>query len=134
MAWLVLFAAFFLCIGLTLVTPVLGYQFIRFSTESQSASLQAIGVSQEGVTPVRVNVPNASQSIAVKDPTQIGEANIILTEKSDSSRAFLTFFDSSTATISPGSQLVLQDMRRPRFGWSDQPNFVTIEQPRGTVC
>ncbi len=133
MAWLVLFAAFFVCIALTLLVPLLGYQFIRFSTESQTASLQAIGVTQDGVIPVRVNVPNASVSLAVKDPAPVSEENIILTEKSDSSRALLTFFDASTATILPDTQLILKDMRRPRFGWSDQPNLVTVEQPRGTV-
>src|SRR5581483_3280531 len=133
MAWLVLFGAFFVCIALTLLVPFFGFQFIRLSTEPQLASLQAIGATQDGVTPVRVNVPNAALPLAIKEPASISENNTILTDNTDTSRAFLTFFDSSTATISPGTQLTLQDMRRPRFPWSDLPNLVTVEQTRGTV-
>lgn len=133
MAWFVLFGAFFVCITLSALVPFLGYQFVRFSTGSQTALLQAIGVTQEGVTPVRVNMPNASLPIAVKDPAPVSENYSINTDKTDSSRAFLTFFDSSTATISPDTQLTLREMRRPSFGPSDQPNFVTVEQARGLV-
>lgn len=133
MAWLVLFGAFGVCIALTLLVPFLGVQFVRFSTESQTALLQAIGVTQGGVTPVSVNVPNAPLPIAIKDPAPISEDNTIVTDKSDTSRAFLTFFDSSTATISPDTQLTLQEMRRPRFTWSDLQNQVVVEQPRGLV-
>lgn len=133
MAWLVLFGAFFVCLALSTLVPVLSYQFIRFSTDPQTASLQAIGVTQEGVTPVRVNVPNSALPLAIKDPAPVSENFSIITDKTDSSRAFLTFFDSSTATISPDTQLTLNQMRRPSFGWSDQPNLVTVEQARGLV-
>ncbi len=133
LAWIVLFGAFLVCIALTLAVPFLGYQFFRFSTAAQSATLQAIGVTQEGVTPVRVNVPNASLPLAIKDPAPVSENYTILTEKTDSSRAFLTFFDSSTATISPDTQVSLTAMRRPSFSGSDQPNQVSVEQARGLV-
>lgn len=133
MAWVVLFGAFFACIAFALLVPALGYQFVRFSTDAQAAFLQATGVTQEGVTPVRVNVPNASLPLAIKDPAPVSENYNIITDKTDSSRAFLTFFDSSTATIAPDTQLTLQQMRRPMFHWSDQPNSVTIEQTRGLV-
>lgn len=133
MAWLVLFGAFFVCIALSALVPVLGYQFIRFSSEPQTASLEAISEKQEGETPVRVNVPNVSLPIAVTDPAPVSENYSITTDKTDSSRAFLTFFDSSTAIIFPNTQLVLHDMRRPSFSSSDQPNLITVEQLNGTV-
>lgn len=132
-AWLVLFGAFFVCIALSALVPTLGYQFVRFSADTQTASLQAIGVTKEGDTPVRVNVPNATLPIAIKEPAPVSENYTIVTDKTDSSRGFLTFFDYSTATILPNTRLTLLEMRRPRFGWSDQPNLVTVEQAIGTV-
>lgn len=132
-AWLVLFGAFFVCVALSALVPALGYQFIRFSSDAQTASLQAIGITKEGDTPVRVNAPNVTLPIAVKDPAPVSENYTIVTDKSDSSRGLLTFFDSSIATVSPNTQLTLREMRRPRFGWSDQPNIVTVEQIGGAV-
>ncbi|MBI4670288.1 MAG: hypothetical protein HY741_01295 [Chloroflexi bacterium] len=133
MAWLVLFGAFFVCIALSALVPFLGYQFIRFSTDPQTASLQAANRTKEGDNSVRVNIPNVSLPIAIKDPAPVSENYSITTDKTQSSGAFITFFDSSTATISPNTQLILHDMRRPSFGWSDQPNIITVEQISGTV-
>lgn len=132
-AWFVLFGAFFVCIALSALAPVLGYQFVRFSTDTQTASLQAIGVTKEGDTPVRVNMPNAALPIAIKDPAPVSENYSITTDRTDSSRGLLSFYDSSIATIAPNTQIILREMRRPRFGWSDQPNLVTVEQISGTV-
>lgn len=132
-AWLVLFGAFGVCILLAVSVPLLTLQFIRFATEAQSGSLQAVGLTQEGVTPVRVSLPNVALPIAVQDPMPVAEGSSISTDPTDTSRAFLTFFDSSTATIHPNSQLLLQEMRRPRFAWSERPNTITVEQPRGIV-
>lgn len=132
-AWLVLFGAFFLCVALFVSIPLLGLSFVRYSSEPQPGALQAIGVTQEGITPVRVSLPNVALPIAVTDPASITENSRIETDRTESSRAFLTFFDSSTATIFPDTQLILQEMRRPRFGVSEQPNVITIQQNSGLV-
>lgn len=133
MAWLVLFAAFGICIGLTLLVPFLGFQFVRFSTESQTALVQAISDRADGVSAVRVTVPNAALPIAIKDPVPISENNTIFTDNNTSSGALAVFFDSSNAQVSPNSQLRLVEMRKPRFSWSELPNIVTVEQTSGTV-
>jgi hypothetical protein len=133
MAWLVLFGAFAVCMVFTFSVPFFGWQFVRLSTEPQTGQLQAIGLTQSGVTPVRLSMPNVALPIAVKDPTPISENSNIFTDATDSSRAFLTFFDSSTATIHPNSQLNMLELRRPRFGWSELPVSITVEQPRGVI-
>lgn len=133
LAWLVLFAAFGVCITLTILVPVAGYQFVRFSTESQTALLQAISERADGVTPVRVTVPNSALPIAIKDPSPVSENNTIITDKSTSSGALAIFFDSSNAQISPNSELRLEEMRRPRFSFSELPNLITVNQINGTV-
>lgn len=133
LAWLVLFAAFGVCIGLTILVPVLGFQFVKFSTEAQTAELRAAPLNEKEISPIRVTVPNVASPIAIKDPAPVSEDNTVVTENSDSSRAFLQFFDNSTAQIAPNSQLRLVEMRRPRFPWSDLPNLVTVDQIRGTI-
>lgn len=132
-AWLVLFGAFFVCIALTVSVPLLGVQFVRYAGEAQPGALQAVSATAQGVTPVRVTLPNTSQPLAVIEATQITEGSRIETNRTDTSSAFLVFFDSSNATIAPASQLVIQEMRRPRFSISEQPNVITIEQLRGVV-
>lgn len=133
MAWVVLFAAFFTCIGLTLLVPFLGLQFVRFSTVPQLASLQAAPLTPDKVTPVRVGLPNVTLPIAVLDPAGINENSRVETDTTDNSRAFMTFFENSTATISKDSQITLAEMRQPQFESSDEPNRIVIDHARGLV-
>ena len=133
MAWLVLFGAFFACIVLTLLVPVLGFQFVRFSTVPVNASLQAAPLRANEVAPVRVILPNVTLPLAVIDPTSITENSRVETDNTENSRAFMTFFDNSTATIYKNSRIVLNELRQPQFGMSEQPNSIVIEQPRGVV-
>lgn len=133
MAWLVLFGAFTVCISLTVLVPVLSFQFLRFSTTPHTARIQAAPLRPDQVTPVRVTLPNVTLPNAVIDPTEILEASRVATDTTDNSRAFLTFFDNSTATIYKDTQIVLNEMRQPQFSISEQPNSIFLEQPRGLV-
>lgn len=134
MAWVVLFGAFFTCIGLTLLIPFFGLQFLNYSTLSQTASLQTAPLRPDKVTPVRVALPNVAQPIAVLlDPTEIVENSRIETDTTDDSRAFMTFFENSTATIYKNTQLVLSTMRQPQFGMSALPNSIIVDQLGGDV-
>lgn len=133
MAWIVLWGAFLSCVALSMLVPFLGIRFVRFSTEPQSGALQAAPLTQEGITPVRVYPPNVTLPLAVTAPAPILENSRIETDQNDNSRAFLTFFDGSTAFLFKNTQLLLQEMRRPRFAWSEMPNTITVVQQRGAV-
>ncbi|MCC7162019.1 MAG: hypothetical protein IT331_05975 [Anaerolineae bacterium] len=133
MAWIVLFGAFFACIALTLLVPLFGFQFVRYSTVPVNALLQAAPLRADQVAPVRVTLPNVTLPLAVIDPATITENSRVETDTTDNSRAFMTFFDNSTATIYKNSQIVLSEMRQPQFGVSEQPNSIVIEQSRGIV-
>lgn len=133
MAWVVLFGAFGVCIALTLLVPIAGFQFFRFATVAQTTSIQAAPVRADQVSPVRVTLPNVALPIAVIAPTEINENSRVETDTTDNSRAFLTFFDHSTAFLYQNSQITLGEMRQPQFGSSEQPNSVVIEQNRGLV-
>lgn len=133
LAWLVLFGAFFTCISLTLLVPILGFQFVRYSTVPVNALLQAAPLRADQVAPVRVTLPSVALPLAVIEPTSIDENSRVETDTTDNSRAFMTFFDNSTATIYKNSLLVLNELRRPQFGMSEQPNSIVVEQAHGVV-
>ncbi len=133
MAWVVLFGAFLACIAFTVLVPVLGFQFLKFSTVPETGSIQAAPLRPDQVTPVRVSLPNVALPIAVINPAVINENSRVETDTTDNSRAFLTFFDNSTATIYKDTLITLSEMRQPRFASSEQPNNIVIDQPRGLV-
>jgi hypothetical protein len=131
-AWLVIFGAFWICVALAAAVPLSGRYFLLYSTVSLTGTVQAISPNQAGGGTVIYTPLNALQPIAVKsDPASFAEGGMIETDQA--SRAFLTFFDGSTAQVFPGSRLVVDQMRRPRFGWSQLPNMIHIEQMQGLV-
>lgn len=131
LAWLVILGAFIMCIALTITVPLAARYFVLYSTESETSTLQAIGLTESGKATVRVTLPNALLPIAVTDPAALPENSIIETDQT--ARGFINFFDGSTAQIFPGSRLQLRELRQPRFSWSEQPNTITIDQPHGLV-
>lgn len=132
-AWLVLWAAFGICIALWALVPFFGIEYVRTTTVAQMASLEAAPITPDKITPVRVTLPNSGVALAVIDATEIAEASRVETDTTDNSRAFLTFFDKSTAKLLPNTQIVLSEMRVPQFGVSENMNRVVIEQTRGVV-
>lgn len=131
-AWLVILGAFMVCLSLTIAGPLTARYFLLYSTEARTSLVQAISPNQDGGGTVSYTPPNGTQPIAVKsDPAPFAEGGVIETDQA--SRAFITFFDGSTAQVSPGSQLVITQMRRPRFGWSPLPNTIQINQVQGLV-
>lgn len=132
LAWMVILGAFGICVALAIAVPFAGRYFLLYSLESRTGTLQAISPNQDGGGTVSYTPPNATQPIAVKsDPAPFGEGGTIETDQT--SRAFLTFFDGSTAQVFPGSRLVVDQMRRPRFDWSELPNMIQINQMQGLV-
>jgi hypothetical protein len=131
-AWLVIFGAFWVCVTLAAAVPLSGRYFLLYSMESRTGTVQAISPNQDGGGTVIYTPPNATQPIAIKsDPALFAEGGMIETDQT--SRAFLTFFDGSTAQVFPGSRMVIDQMRRPRFGWSQLPNVIQINQMQGLV-
>ncbi len=131
-AWLVILGAFSVCLALAIAGPLTARYFLLYSMEARTSLVQAISPNQDGGGTVSYTPPNATQPIAVKsDPAPFAEGGVIETDQA--SRAFITFFDGSTAQVSPGSELIITQMRRPRFGWSPLPNVIQINQVQGLV-
>ncbi len=131
-AWLVIWSSFFVCVLLTITVPLFVRQFMLYAVEPRASTLQAISLTQASCGTVRLTPPNAQQPSAVTcDPTPLNERSAIETDPS--SRAFISFFDGSTAQIFPSSRLVVNAMRQPRFHWSQLPNAIDIVQTQGVV-
>ena len=124
-AWLVLLVAFGVNCILVLSIPLAARWYLTNATVSREAALEAI------VGTVLVWEPGSNSPIGVTGSTTVPEGSRIRTDSS--SRAFLTFFDNSTATISFDTEARLAAMRSPRFGISTKPDSLHLDVTHGQV-
>ncbi len=133
LAWLVLWGAFTVCILLTITLPLGARHFLLYAEEARTSTLEAISLTPGKCGTVSFTPPNATQPSAVTcdNPTSFPEGSLITTDSV--SRAFVTFYEGSTAQVKEGSRLTVEEMRQPRFKWSELPNTIQINQERGLV-
>ena len=124
-AWLVLLSAFAVFCLLAVTVPLSIRWYLVTATVSHEATLEAITGT------VLVWEPGASAPIGVTGSINVREGSTIYTDSS--SRAFLTFFDNSTATLSFDTEAKLAAMRSARFGLSSDPDSLFLNIPRGQV-
>ncbi len=131
-AWVVVLGSFLVCVLLSITLPLGLRHYVLYAMESRSSMLQAVNITQNACGTVRFTPPNAAQ------PTAVGCQEMAFPENSwietdQSSRAFIEFFDGSTATVYSSSRLLVQQMRQPRFQWSEDTNTIEINQTSGLV-
>lgn len=126
MAWLVLLAAFGINCVLAVTVPLSVRWYLSSATVSHEALLEVITGT------VLVWEPGANTPIGVtSSTTTVPEGSTIHTDSS--SRAFLRFFDNSTATLSFDTEAKLAAMRSPRFGFTSKPDSLLLDIMRGQV-
>jgi hypothetical protein len=131
-AWIVLLLSFTLCMLLTGAVVIGTPQYLTNARVPNSARVQAATVFRAGGSTIRARLCGATQTIAITPEGQLlPECSSIETDPS--SKAFITFFDGSTATLSNDTAMVLREMQTPRFAWGTGPNIITIEQSRGSA-
>lgn len=127
LAWAILLISFATCVLLAILGPFLGNWYFHYASIPQLAEVR--GTS--GTTLVRL--PNGSDPVAIVGGTNksdVLEGSILQT---DSSQAFVVFFDESTVTLFPNSMVTLSEMRRPRFGGSEEPYRIVLRVDGGRV-
>lgn len=124
-AWLVLLAAFLVHCAVAVGLPLGVRWYVVNATVSHEATLEVI------MGTVLVWEPGANTPIGVTSSAGVPEGSRIRTDSS--SRAFLTFFDNSTATLSFDTEARLAAMRSPRFGLSNKPDSLHLEVSHGQV-
>ena len=123
MAWLILLGAFTVFCLLSVTVPLVTRWYLINATVSHAATLEVIAGT------VLVLEPGANTPIGVTSSRDVSEGSTIRTDSS--SRAFLTFFDNSTATLSFDSEIRLAAMRSPRFGLSSMPDSLLLDITKG---
>jgi hypothetical protein len=124
-AWVVLLAAFAINCTLVVSIPLAFRWYLLSATVSHEATLEVIAGTVLVFEPGRIT-PNG-----VTSTTVIPEGSRIRTDAS--SRAFLTFFDNSTATLSFDTDARLAAMRSPRFGFGTTPDSLHLYIAQGQV-
>ncbi len=125
MAWLVLLSAFAIFCLLAVTVPLSIRWYLCTATVTHEATLEAITGT------VLVWEPGTNVPIGVTGSTSVREGSTIHTDSS--SRAFLTFFDNSTATLSFDTDAKLAAMRSARFGLNSNPDSLLLDITRGQV-
>ncbi|MBI4790418.1 MAG: FecR domain-containing protein [Chloroflexi bacterium] len=125
LAWLVIFGAFGAFLMLCAAIPVSARSYLLYSISSRQARLEVIG----GILSVQER--GAPAPIAVTQPITLSEGSSITTN--ETSRGILTFFDGSTLTLFPNTQVTLSDMRESTFDWGRVPMTFLVEQTRGRI-
>ncbi len=125
LAWLVIWGAFAVFVLLCAAVPFSTRSYLLYSWSPKTATFEVIGG-----TP-RVQEPGSLAPIAVTRSMQLSEGSTIETD--ENSRGILTFFDGSTLTLFPNTNITLREMRLSTFDWGRVPVTLAIDQARGRI-
>ncbi len=129
LAWMVLLVAFGVFLVLAVSVPFGINWYLQHTTVSQLARIQ--GTS--GVTLIE-SPGGRADPVAVeagKGKDDVMEGSILRTDPA--SQASVVLFDRSTLTLFPNSRVTLNEMRKPRFGRSQQPSRISLTVQGGRV-
>lgn len=124
-AWLVIFGAFGVFLTLCAAIPLSAQSYLLYSTDTQQAKFEVLS----GTAQVQELNSLAPMAVTASTPMLLTEGSTA--EVDENSKAMLTLFDGSTVQLFPSTQVVLREMRVPKFEWGQQPLAITIEQTRG---
>ncbi|NIN64864.1 MAG: hypothetical protein GTO63_09215 [Anaerolineae bacterium] len=125
MAWIVLLVALVINCTLLISIPLAVRWYLINATVSNEATLEVITGT------VLVYGRQGNTPIGVTSTLSVPEGSTIRTDSS--SRAFLTFFDNSTAVLSFDTEVRLAAMHSSRFRFSPTPDSLLLDIATGQV-
>jgi len=123
MAWLVILGAFLAFLVLCATIPLGIRYYLEHATAPQTATLEVI------IGTPRYRVPGAVAPIAATRTVQLPEGTTIETD--ENSGCIISFYDGSTATLFPSTQIILSEMHVPAFSWGVEPITLQLDETRG---
>jgi len=127
-AWIVLGLSFAAFCFLAVSIPWAIRHYIVTATDLQEATLEVINgtvlVDKQGMGTFEGYTRESG-------PVPVPEGSHIKTDAN--SRALITFFEKSTASLATETEVRLTRMRKPKFGLSPRPNVLILEVKGGTV-
>ncbi|MGD2144944.1 MAG: FecR domain-containing protein, partial [Anaerolineae bacterium] len=134
LAWIVLLGSFFVCVALSVMTPLSVRRYVRHSRIKQQASLQV----QRG--PLSVVRGGRGRPVSVAEESDsVLEGSRIMAPNAASGRLMIETLRSTGATpiatvqLYDGTEFVLSSARSPRFAVSPLPHKVDLEMEAGRV-
>jgi hypothetical protein len=132
LAWVILLASFFVCVGLTVATPLSVRWFFLYAPLGQPVTLEVQRA------PLSVTWAGRGEPISVaQDRSDVPERTIVATNSSSgrlvvhAPRADESFI--ATIQIYEETEVVLSSARSPRFPASRLPHQITLEVKAGRV-
>lgn len=125
-AWAVLLAAFAAFCILAIVLPWAGYRYVRTATAPRMADVEPISSAGGTVLAVFGGVPQAVNSVL-----EVPEGGRVITDKE--SAAFVQFFEGSNVRLAANTEVILRQMRAPRWRWSRADDKIVLDIRQGRV-
>jgi hypothetical protein len=129
-AWIVLFVSFFSCCLVAVAVPLGARGFLLHSNRPKTAYVTALSGT------VQVQAPGTTDPVAVTESRAVEEGSRLITD--GTSRALLTVFAADPGTeavatlqLSQDTAVSLEQVRSPRFAWSQDPHQITAMLERG---
>jgi len=119
-AWTVLLAAFVVFSALAVLVP-LG---IRYYLTNATRAYEARVTCLEGTAVVENPEEGSARPVLQDETFSVPEGMVVSVD--ESAQAIITFFDESQVRLFPGTSVVLQRMRAPRFGFSSHAAQITL--------
>ncbi len=130
-AWAVLLSSFAAFCFLAVSLPWATYQYVVTSTQSHEARLEVIEGTVQVFRPGQTTADAVTQEWTQRGTYPIIEGSRIRTD--GRSKAFLRFFESSTAQVGTATDIELAQMRSPQFDYSPRPNSLYLRLNGGRV-
>ncbi|MEM7346469.1 MAG: FecR family protein [Chloroflexota bacterium] len=127
-AWIILSSAFTTFCLLSTLIPAGLYWYVTNATEAFSPEVTSVRGT------VLLDNPATDLATSLTDDEQavsLGELFTVSTD--DISQAILTFFDNSSLTMYSNTDILLEETRKPRFRFSNNPAQVFIKVDEGRV-
>lgn len=124
-AWIVVWTAFIVFCLLVVFVPLSIRHILLYSMRSHTATLQAL----EGTVVIENPATGHQNVVSNGASANVTEGSAITLD--DKASADLRFFDGSSVSIKPGSQVVLERVQSPRFQWGVQPNMIWLRMVTG---
>lgn len=119
-AWTVILAAFVVFCALAVFIP-LG---IRWYLINATRAYEARVTCLEGTAVIEDPRQGTARPVLKDETISIPEGMVVIVD--ETAQATVTFFDESQVRLFPGTSIVLQLMRAPRFGFSPRPAQITL--------
>jgi len=127
LAWIIVWISFITFCVLVVSIPLGIRSYLHNAYNVHEATVESL------VGTVVVENPGSAgpKPVAKGNSAQVREGGVIIVD--ETSEAVVTFFDHSFMRLSPGTQIILVEMRSPKFSVSKKPKRIVLREKGGRI-